>query len=224
MKPRLHTKYEEEVLPTLKSELGRDNPHALPKLKKIVLSMGLGEASRDSKLIDQAQDMLSIIAGQKSARRKATKSISQFRLREGTEVGVMVTLRGARMYEFLDRLVALALPRVRDFRGLNPKAFDGAGNFNMGLNEQYVFPEVDPDRFPNVQGLNIVMVTTARNDAEGRLLMRELGLPLQKPGEEEARRRKKRAAAAPEKKAVVKKAAAKPAAKKAVKKAAAKKK
>ena len=220
MTPRLKTKYEQEVLPELKTELGRDNPHALPKLTKIVISMGLGEASRDSKLIDQAQDMLSIIAGQKSARRKATKSISQFRLREGTEVGVMVTLRGARMYEFLDRLTALALPRVRDFRGLNPKGFDGAGNFNMGLNEQYVFPEVDPDRFPNQQGMNIVMVTTAANDDEGRLLMRKLGLPLQKPGDEEARRRKrtapKKAAAAPLKKAAAPKGkpAAKPAAKK----------
>ena len=214
MTPRLKTKYEQEVLPELKTELGRDNPHALPKLTKIVISMGLGEASRDSKLIDQAQDMLSIIAGQKSARRKATKSISQFRLREGTEVGVMVTLRGARMYEFLDRLTALALPRVRDFRGLNPKGFDGAGNFNMGLNEQYVFPEVDPDRFPNQQGMNIVMVTTAANDDEGRLLMRKLGLPLQKPGEEEARRRK-RTAAPPKKVAAPKaKPAAKPAAKK----------
>ena len=220
MTPRLKTKYEQEVLPELKAELGRDNPHALPKLTKIVISMGLGEASRDSKLIDQAQDMLSIIAGQKSARRKATKSISQFRLREGTEVGVMVTLRGARMYEFLDRLTALALPRVRDFRGLNPKGFDGAGNFNMGLNEQYVFPEVDPDRFPNQQGMNIVMVTTAANDDEGRLLMRKLGLPLQKPGDEEARRRKRSAppkkAAAPLKKAAAPKGkpAAKPAAKK----------
>ena len=150
---RLKTKYEDEVLPQLKDRFDRQNELALPKLKKIVISMGLGEASRDSKLIDQAQDMLSIIAGQKSARRKATKSISQFRLREGTEVGVMVTLRGARMYEFLDRLIALALPRVRDFRGLNPKAFDGAGNYNMGLSEQYVFPEVDPDRFPNQQGM-----------------------------------------------------------------------
>lgn len=189
MQPRLRTKYENEVLPELKQETGRENPHSLPKLTKIVISMGLGEASRDSKLIDQAQDMLSIIAGQKAARRKATKSISQFRLREGTEVGVMVTLRGARMYEFLDRLIALALPRVRDFRGLNPKGFDGAGNFNMGLNEQYVFPEVDPDRFPNQQGMNIVMVTTAQNDDEGRLLMRKLGLPLRKPGDIVGRRK-----------------------------------
>ena len=191
MQPRLKTKYEDEVLPQLKDRFDRQNELALPKLKKIVISMGLGEASRDSKLIDQAQDMLSIIAGQKSARRKATKSISQFRLREGTEVGVMVTLRGARMYEFLDRLIALALPRVRDFRGLNPKAFDGAGNYNMGLSEQYVFPEVDPDRFPNQQGMNIVMVTTAADDAEGEALMRGLGLPLRKPGDEPARKRRK---------------------------------
>ena len=188
MTPRLQTKYAEEVLPELAKEIGRENPHALPKLTKIVISMGLGEASRDSKLIDQAQDMLSIIAGQKAARRRATKSISQFRLREGTEVGVMVTLRGARMYEFLDRLVALALPRVRDFRGLNPKGFDGAGNFNMGLNEQYVFPEVDPDRFPNQQGMNIVMVTTAGSDEEGRALLRGLGVPLRKPGDDAGRR------------------------------------
>ena len=188
MKPRLHTKYEEEVLPALKTELGRDNAHALPKLTKIVISMGLGEASRDAKLVDQAQDVLSIIAGQKAARRRATKSISQFRLREGTEVGVMVTLRGARMYEFLDRLIALALPRVRDFRGLNPKGFDGAGNYNMGLNEQYVFPEVDPDRFPNQQGMNITMVTTAADDDAARVLMRALGLPLRKPGDDAGRR------------------------------------
>ena len=192
MQPRLKTKYEDEVLPQLKRQFGRENPLALPKLTKIVISMGLGEASRDSKLIDQAQDMLSIIAGQKSARRKATKSISQFRLREGTEVGVMVTLRGARMYEFLDRLIALALPRVRDFRGLNEKAFDGAGNFNMGLSEQYVFPEVDPDRFPNQQGMNIVMVTTAATDEEGEALMRGLGLPLRKPGDAVGRGGKKK--------------------------------
>ena len=197
MQPRLKTKYEQEVIPALKKEVGRENEHALPKLKKIVVSMGLGQASRDSKLIDQAQDVLSIIAGQKAARRRATKSISQFRLREGTEVGVMVTLRGARMYEFLDRLVTLALPRVRDFRGLNPNGFDGAGNFNMGLNEQYVFPEVDPDRFPNQQGMNIVMVTTAANDEEGRLLMRKLGLPLAKPGAGGPKFRKKKKRSAP---------------------------
>ena len=193
MTPRLKTKYEDEVLPKLREELGRANALALPRLTKIVVSMGLGEASRDAKLIDQAQDMLSIIAGQKSARRKATKSISQFRLREGSEVGVMVTLRGARMWEFLDRLISLALPRVRDFRGLNPQGFDGAGNFNMGLNEQYVFPEVDPDRFPNQQGMNIVMVTTAANDDEGRTLMRALGLPLRKPGQEAAPKRRRAA-------------------------------
>ena len=196
MQPRLKTKYEGEVLPALKTELGRDNALSLPKLEKVVISMGLGAASRDSKLIDQAQDVLSIIAGQKAARRKATKSISQFRLREGTEVGVVVTLRGARMYEFLDRLIALALPRVRDFRGLDPKGFDGAGNFNMGLSEQYVFPEVDPDRFPNVQGMNIVMVTTAATNAEGEALLRGLGLPLRKPGDPGGRKKKKKRAAA----------------------------
>ena len=193
MTPRLQTKYRDEVLPKLREELGggdkrKSNVHALPRLTKIVLNMGVGEGAKDSKLLDQAQDMLSIIAGQKAARRRATKSISQFRLREGAEVGVTVTLRGARMWEFLDRLVSLALPRVRDFRGLNPKGFDGAGNYNMGLNEQYVFPEVDPDRFPNQQGMNITMVTTAADDDAARVLMRALGLPLRKPGDDAGRR------------------------------------
>ena len=180
---RVREKYQNEVLPKLREELGRDNAHSLPKLQKIVISMGLGSGERDAKRIDQAQDALTVIAGQKAARRKSTKSISQFRLREGMEVGVMVTLRGARMYEFFDRLVTLALPRVRDFRGLNPKGFDGAGNFNMGLSEQYVFPEIDPDRFPVQQGMNITMVTTAGDDEEGRTMLRALGLPLRKPGD-----------------------------------------
>ena len=174
---RLKEKYEADVLPKLKEELGRNNPHSIPKLEKIVISMGMGRASQERKHFETAMGHLAQLSGQKPQLTRARKSIAGFKLREGMEVGCRVTLRGKRMYEFLDRLVTLAIPRVRDFRGLNPKGFDGAGNFNMGLNEQTVFPEIDPDSITVPQGMNITMVTTATTNDEGRLLLKELGVP-----------------------------------------------
>jgi large subunit ribosomal protein L5 len=177
---RLLEHYRKEILPVLTKELGRTNPHSLPKLQKIVISMGLGKAIGERKRLDEAVEHLTQIAGQKPVITKARGAVSGFRLREGMEIGCMVTLRGLRMYEFLDRLISLALPRVRDFRGLNPKGFDGRGNYNMGLNEQLVFPEINPDRVSFVQGMNITMVTSAENDDEGRLLLKQMGLPFRK--------------------------------------------
>lgn len=176
---RLLIDYRERVVPSLQKKLGRKNVHSLPRLVKIVVSMGVGKASQDRKFLDEAVEHLTQLTGQKPTRTRARKAISAFRLREGLEVGCCVTLRGHRMYEFLDRLIALALPRVRDFRGLNPKAFDGRGNYSMGLNEQLVFPEINADKVHNVQGMNITLVTTAETDDEGRVLLRELGMPLQ---------------------------------------------
>lgn len=177
---RLQDQYKSTVLPSLAQQLGRTNPHALPKLQKIVVSMGLGKAIGERKRLDEATDHLGLITGQKPQITKSRVAVSGFRLREGMEVGCRVTLRGQRMYEFLDRLISLALPRVRDFRGLNPKGFDGRGNYNMGLNEQLVFPEINPDRLAYTQGMNITIVTSARTDDEGRLLLKELGLPFRK--------------------------------------------
>ncbi len=179
---RLLEKYKNEVIPNLKKELGRENVHAIPKLVKVVVSMGLGRASQDKKIIDIAQKDLSLLTGQHPQRTRARKSVAAFKLREGMEVGCRVTLRGKRMYEFVDRLITLALPRVRDFRGLNPKSFDGRGNYSMGLNEQLVFPEVDADRSQLTQGMNITFVTTANTNDEGRALLRELGMPFRKDG------------------------------------------
>lgn len=178
--PRLQTRYRDEIVPALKERLGKTNALAVPRLQKIVISMGLGAGTRDNKLIDQAEASLTALAGQKAQRTRARKSVAAFRLREGMEVGVRVTLRGRRMYEFFDRLVTLALPRVRDFRGLNPNGFDGRGNYSFGLTEQFVFPEIDPDKITQVQGMNVTFVTTARTDDEGRELLREMGLPLRK--------------------------------------------
>ncbi len=177
---RLLEKYRNEVIPALKKELGRDNVHAIPKLTKVIVSMGLGRASQDRKLIDMAQKDLSLLTGQWPQRTRARKSVAAFKLREGMEVGCRVTLRGKRMYEFVDRLIALALPRVRDFRGLNPKSFDGRGNYSMGLNEQLVFPEIDADKSQFTQGMNITFVTTAKTNDEGRLLLHEMGVPFRK--------------------------------------------
>lgn len=177
---RLLTKYREEIVPRLRQELGRDNTHSLPKLEKIVVNMGLGKSIQERKRMDEATEQLAIITGQKAQVTKSRKAVSAFRLRQGMEIGCRVTLRGRRMYEFLDRLITLALPRVRDFRGLNPNGFDGRGNYSMGLNEQVVFPEVNPDKVTFVQGMNITMVTSARTDDEGRLLLREMGLPFRK--------------------------------------------
>ncbi len=180
MVDRLQERYRTTIVPELRKKLGRENVHSLPRLTKIVVSMGVGKATEDRKLLDEVMEQLAQITGQRPQRTRSKKAVAAFRLREGMEVGCRVTLRGQRMYEFLDRLVALALPRVRDFRGLNPRAFDGRGNYSMGLNEQLVFPEINPDKVNAVQGMNITLVTTAKNDDEGRILLRELGLPLQK--------------------------------------------
>ncbi|MEZ6045752.1 MAG: 50S ribosomal protein L5 [Planctomycetaceae bacterium] len=174
---RLQDKYSKEIVPTLRKELGRENVHSLPKLEKIVISMGVGSAIQDRKRLDEAFDNLKVISGQHPLRTRAKKSVAAFRLREGMEIGCCVTLRKKRMYDFLDRLITLALPRVRDFRGLNPKGFDGSGNYNMGLNEQVVFPEIKADKVQNIQGMNITIVTSARNNDEGRLLLKEFGMP-----------------------------------------------
>jgi len=179
MTPRLQDKYENEILPELAKQLGRTNRLALPRLEKIVVSMGVGSAVTEKKHLEEAVDALRLITGQQPIVTKARKSIAGFRLREGNSVGCKVTLRRRRMYEFFDRLIALALPRVRDFRGLSPKAFDGRGNYSLGLTEQLVFPELDPDKYSRVQGMNIAIVTSATNDDEGRDLLRRFGMPLQ---------------------------------------------
>ncbi|HQZ64628.1 MAG TPA: 50S ribosomal protein L5 [Planctomycetaceae bacterium] len=174
---RLLEEYNKRIVPELQQSLGRTNVHAIPKLQKIVVSMGVGEAVNDRKRLDQAADQLTLLAGQKAQICKAKKSVSGFRLREGQPIGCRVTLRGKRMYDFLDRLITLALPRVRDFRGVSPKGFDGRGNYNYGLNEQLVFPEIDPETVTNTQGMNITFVTTAETDDEGRALLRAFGMP-----------------------------------------------
>ena len=177
---RLQQRYNTEIVPQLAKELGRDNPHSLPKLTKIVVSMGVGRSIQDSKILDDAVETLSVITGQKPVVTRSRRSISQFKLREGMPVGCAVTLRGQRMYEFLDRLITLVLPRVRDFRGLNPKAFDGNGNYSLGLGEQMVFPEINADKVKHVHGMNIAIVTTTKIDDEGRTLLRAFGMPFQK--------------------------------------------
>jgi large subunit ribosomal protein L5 len=175
---RLSDKYRNEIQPRLTKSLGQNNPHALPRLTKIVVNMGVGAASQDRKRLEEAVGHLTTITGQKPLVTKAKKAISAFRLREGMEIGAKVTLRGRRMYEFLDRLISLALPRVRDFRGLNAKAFDGHGNYTLGLSEQLVFPEIDADKVTHTQGMHITLVTTASKDDDARALLRELGMPL----------------------------------------------
>ena len=174
---RLLEQYNEKTVPALRERLGRTNVHSVPRLQKIVVSMGVGLAIQDRKRLDEAIEHLAQLTGQRPQRTRSRKAVSAFRLREGMEIGCRVTLRGRRMFEFLDRLIALALPRVRDFRGLNPDSFDGHGNYSLGLNEQLVFPEINPDRVHNIQGMNITMVTTAATDEEGRLLLKELGMP-----------------------------------------------
>lgn len=177
MIPRLKERYEKEILPALAKQLGRTNRHSLPRLEKVVINMGVGAATQDKKRLEMAVSAMTLIAGQKPVITRARKSVSNFRLRQGMEIGCKVTLRGERMYEFLDRLVAIALPRVRDFRGLNPKAFDGHGNYTLGLSEQLVFPELNPDKFTVPQGMDITMVTTTGSDDEARELLRSLGMP-----------------------------------------------
>ena len=174
---RLLEEYKTRIVPELQEKLGRKNAHSIPKLSKIVVSMGVGEAVNDRKRLDQAAEQLAQLSGQKAQICKAKKSVSGFRLREGQPIGCRVTLRGKRMYDFLDRLITLALPRVRDFRGMNPKGFDGNGNYNYGLNEQLVFPEIDPETVTVTQGMNITFVTTAATDDEGRALLRAFGMP-----------------------------------------------
>ena len=178
--PRLQDKYQDEVIPALRDRLSKANDLAVPRLEKIVISMGVGEAIVDNKRLDEAVVHLTTLSGQKPQITRARRSVAAFKLREGMPVGCRVTLRRQRMWEFLDRLIALALPRVRDFRGLSPDSFDGRGNFSLGLTEQMVFPEIDPDSVGNTQGMNITVVTTARTDDEGRELLRELGMPFQK--------------------------------------------
>ena len=175
--PRLKTRYREEILPALQAEFEIKNVMQVPGLTKIVVNMGVGEAARDSKLIEGAVKDLTAITGQKPLVTKARKSIAQFKLREGMPIGAKVTLRGDRMWEFLDRLLSLALPRIRDFRGLNAKQFDGHGNYTFGLNEQSMFREIDVDRIDRQRGMDITVVTTARTDDEGRALLRALGFP-----------------------------------------------
>ena len=175
--PRLRTRYREEIAAELREQFGHANPHQVPGLTKVVLNMGIGDAARDSKLIDGAVRDLATITGQKPEVRRARKSISQFKLREGMPIGVRATLRGDRMWEFLDRLLTIALPRIRDFRGLSPKQFDGHGNYTFGLQEQAVFHEINQDRIDRVRGFDITIVTTAKSDDEGRSLLRQLGFP-----------------------------------------------
>ncbi|MFD5552881.1 MULTISPECIES: 50S ribosomal protein L5 [unclassified Streptomyces] len=175
--PRLKTKYREEIIGKLREEFSHENVMQVPGLVKIVVNMGVGDAARDSKLIEGAIKDLTTITGQKPAVTKARKSIAQFKLREGQPIGAHVTLRGDRMWEFLDRTLSLALPRIRDFRGLSPKQFDGRGNYTFGLTEQVMFHEIDQDKIDRVRGMDITVVTTATNDAEGRALLRHLGFP-----------------------------------------------
>jgi large subunit ribosomal protein L5 len=182
--PRLKIKYREEIAPRLKDELGLDNPMKVPTLEKIVLNMGLGEAVQDKKAIDEAIDELGLISGQKPKVNKSRKSIANFKVRQGMPIGVSVTLRGARMWEFLDRLLAVAIPRVRDFRGLNPRAFDGRGNYSVGASEQLIFPEIDFDQVSTTRGLDITIVTTADNDEHGRALLDAFGFPFRRVGAE----------------------------------------
>jgi large subunit ribosomal protein L5 len=175
--PRLLEKYQKDILPSLGKKLGRENRLSLPKLSKIVLNMGVGKALQDKERMKQATEQLGLIAGQRPQVMKAKMAVSAFRLRQGNEIGCRVTLRGKRMYEFLDRLINVALPRIRDFRGVNPKSFDGNGNYSMGLTEQLVFPEIDPDKVTFTQGMDITFVTTTRNDDEARELLRAFGMP-----------------------------------------------
>jgi large subunit ribosomal protein L5 len=175
--PRLKTRYREEILPALREEFGYTNVMQVPRVIKIVVNMGVGEAARDSKLIEGAVRDLAAITGQRPSVTKARRSIAQFKLREGMPIGAHVTIRGDRMWEFLDRLLTLALPRIRDFRGLAPNQFDGRGNYTFGLTEQLVFHEINPDRVDRQRGMDITIVTTATNDEEGRSLLRHLGFP-----------------------------------------------
>ena len=175
--PRLKEQYEQDLRPRLKDELGLSSIMQVPRVEKITLNMGVGEAKTDAKALDAAIDELTVISGQRAQVRRAKKSIASFKLREGMPVGAKVTLRGDRMYEFLDRLTSIALPRIRDFRGLDPGAFDGRGNYSIGIREQIIFPEVDYDKVPSIRGLDVAITTTAESDEHGHSLLAAFGMP-----------------------------------------------
>ena len=177
MNPRLKDKYTKEVIPALKKEFGYTNVMAVPKISKVVVNMGLGEATSNAKLIDVGADELARITGQKPVMRRSKKSIAQFKVRKGQPVGTMVTLRGERMWEFLDRLMTIALPRVRDFKGVSPKGFDGRGNYTLGLRDQLLFPEIDYMKVDKARGMNVSVVTSAKTDEEARKLLQFMGMP-----------------------------------------------
>jgi large subunit ribosomal protein L5 len=177
MTPRLLERYRQEIVPKLRGEFGYKNVHQVPGMVKVVVNMGLGEATQNPKILERATEELAAVTGQKSSVRRATKSVSNFKLREGQPIGTMVTLRGVRMWEFLDRLISVALPRVRDFKGVSTKAFDGRGNYTLGIREQIIFPEVDYDKVERITGMNVTLVTTAGTDAEGKALLGHLGVP-----------------------------------------------
>jgi large subunit ribosomal protein L5 len=183
--PRLKQRYFDEIRDRLKDELGYSSIMEVPRVTKITLNMGVGEAKTEAKLLDAAMEQLTTIAGQRAQLRRARKSIASFKLREGMPVGAKVTLRGDRMYEFLDRLISIALPRIRDFRGLSPDSFDGRGNYSLGIREQIIFPEIDYDSIDQVRGLDVTITTTAKDDEAGLALMRELGLPIAAAGREQ---------------------------------------
>jgi large subunit ribosomal protein L5 len=179
---RLKSKYNDEIRPALIERFGYSTPMQAPKIEKITVNMGVGEAKQDSKVLDAATEQLATIAGQRPSVRRARKSIAQFKVREGMPVGVAVTLRGERAYEFLDRLMSVAIPRIRDFRGLNPRAFDGRGNYSMGVREQIIFPEIDYDEIDQVRGLDITITTSARSDEEAFALLEAIGMPFSREG------------------------------------------
>jgi large subunit ribosomal protein L5 len=185
--PRLQERYEKEILPSLAEKLGRKNRLSLPRLEKIVVSMGVGSTISDKKHMEDSVAALTEITGQKPVKCKARKSVAGFRLREGLEIGCKVTLRSRRMFEFLDRLISLALPRVRDFRGLNPNAFDGRGNYSLGLAEQLVFPELNPDKYVRVQGMNIAVCTSATNHDDARELLAGFGFPFKRDNDDDTK-------------------------------------
>ncbi len=177
MRPRLQERYRTEIVSRLSEEFGYRNVHQVPRVEKVVVNMGVGAATQNPKLVEKATEELASITGQKPIVRKARKSIANFKLRQGQPIGAMVTLRGERMWEFLDRLLTVALPRVRDFKGVSPKAFDGRGNYTLGIREQIIFPEVNYDSVEKITGLNVTVCTTARSDAEGKALLGHLGMP-----------------------------------------------
>jgi large subunit ribosomal protein L5 len=187
-KPRMKAIYDDRIIKAMTEKFGYKNALEIPRIEKIVLNMGVGEATQDKKRVDQAASEMELIAGQKPVVTKAKKSIAQFKLREGMPIGVKVTLRRERMYEFLDRFITIALPRVRDFRGLNPKSFDGRGNYACGIKEQIIFPEINYDRIDKVRGMDVIVTTTAKTDDEARELLRLFGFPF--PQEEQAEQKK----------------------------------